>query len=221
MKIATWNIERLQKRRNIEIVDAIQEIDADILILTEASDLIVLSEIYPYNTKTSLLHNNNKDYREDEYRVIIYSKFPIIKTVETYDANTSCCAEIQTTLGNLFVYGTIIGIYGNRQACFLQDLDKQIEDINKISQLGSLCFAGDLNISFADNYYFTKAGREKLNQVFITNNLLNLTKEIPQNIDHIIMSSRLLKELKYTVNTWNYKKQLSDHIGVCVELLSP
>ena len=218
MKIATWNIERLQKRKNKEIIQSIKQANADILILTEASDLIDLSDDYAFSSKTILLHDSINNYRTDERRVIIYSKFPIIKTVETYDDKTSCCAEIETPFGNLVVYGTLIGIYGNRRTCFMQDLDKQIEDINKISQLGSLCFAGDLNISFADNYYFTKAGREKLNQVFITNNLFNLTKEIPKNIDHIVVSANLVDKIKHTIKTWNHAKKLSDHIGVCVEL---
>ena len=51
MKIATWNIERLQKRKNKEIIQAIKQINADILILTEASDLIDLSNDFPFNSK--------------------------------------------------------------------------------------------------------------------------------------------------------------------------
>ena len=182
MKIATWNIERLQKRKNKEIIQAIKQINADILILTEASDLIDLSNDFPFNSKTILLQNSNNNYRTDERRVIIYSKYPIIQTIKTYDDKTSCCVEIETTFGNLIVYGTIIGIYGNRRKCFLEDLENQLIDINKISQSTNFCLAGDLNISFSDNYYFTKIGREKLNDVFSKNNLINKTKDIPQNI---------------------------------------
>ena len=217
MKIATWNIERLQKRKNKEIIQAIKQINADILILTEASDLIDLSNDFPFNSKTILLQNSNNNYRTDERRVIIYSKYPIIQTIKTYDDKTSCCVEIETTFGNLIVYGTIIGIYGNRRKCFLEDLEKQITDINKISQSTNFCLAGDLNISFSDNYYFTKIGREKLNDVFSKNNLINKTKDIPQNIDHIIISANFIENPIYKTTTWNHDKLLSDHIGVCVE----
>jgi endonuclease/exonuclease/phosphatase family metal-dependent hydrolase len=217
MKIATWNIERLQKRKNKEIIQAIKQVNAATLVLTEASDLIDLSDDYAFNSKTILLHDSTNNYRSDERRVIIYSKYPISQTIKTYDEKTSCCAEIETPFGKLFVYGTIIGIYGNRRKCFLEDLDKQIEDINKISQSTNFCFAGDLNISFSDNYYFTTIGREKLNDVFSKNNLINVTKDIPQNIDHIIISANFNKNAICKTTTWNHDKQLSDHIGVCVE----
>lgn len=217
MKIATWNIERLQKRKNKEIIQAIKQIQADILILTEASDLIDLSDDYPFNSKTILLQNSNNNYRTDERRVFIYSKYPISQTIKTYDERTSCCAEIETPFGNLIIYGTIIGIYGNRRKCFLEDLEKQLIDINKISQSTNFCLAGDLNISFSDNYYFTTIGREKLNDVFSKNNLINVTKDIPQNIDHIIISANFNKNAICKTTTWNHDKQLSDHIGVCVE----
>lgn len=219
MKIATWNIERLQKRKNTEIIQAIKQANADILILTEASDLIDLSDDYSFSSKTILLHDSTNNYRTDERRVIIYSKYPIIQTIKTFDEKTSCCAEIETPFGNLVVYGTIIGIYGNRQACFLEDAEKQITDINKISQSTNFCFVGDLNISFSDNYYFTKIGREKLNDVFSKNNLINVTKDIPQNIDHIIISANFIENTICTTITWNHDKLLSDHIGVCVEIL--
>lgn len=219
MKIATWNIERLQKRKNDKILQSIREIKADILILTEASNLIDLSDDYLYSAKTAALYNINNNYRVDEYRIIIFSKFPIIKIIKTYDDSTSCCVEIKTTNENLLVYGTIIGIYGNRRKCFNEDLEKQIEDINKISQSGNFCLAGDLNISFSDNYYFTKLGREKLNTAFTENKLINYTKDIPQNIDHIIISSNFTDRIENKITTWNQNKLLSDHIGVCVEFL--
>ena len=67
MKIATWNIERLHKKKNKEIIQAIKQIQADILILTEASDLIHLSDDYPFNSKTILLHDSNNNYRKHWY----------------------------------------------------------------------------------------------------------------------------------------------------------
>lgn len=131
MKIATWNIERLQKRKNDKILQSIKEVNADILILTEASNLIDLSDDYLYSAKTTSLYNINNSYRIDEYRVIIYSKYPIIKSIKTNDDATSCCVEIKTPNGNLLVYGTIIGIYGNRRKCFNEDLEKKLKTLIK------------------------------------------------------------------------------------------
>ncbi|MFT4970003.1 MAG: exonuclease III [Chitinophagales bacterium] len=38
MKIATWNLERLIKNRNEEVLEKIRAIDADILVLTETGE---------------------------------------------------------------------------------------------------------------------------------------------------------------------------------------
>ena len=42
MKIATWNIERLKKKKYLsEILSEIEKIDADILVLTETDSRIL------------------------------------------------------------------------------------------------------------------------------------------------------------------------------------
>jgi exonuclease III len=38
VKIATWNLERLIKNRNEEVLEKIRAIDADILVLTETGE---------------------------------------------------------------------------------------------------------------------------------------------------------------------------------------
>jgi exonuclease III len=42
MKIATWNLERLIKRKNQLLLDKLVDINADILILTETNSIIQL-----------------------------------------------------------------------------------------------------------------------------------------------------------------------------------
>lgn len=42
MKIATWNLERLIKRKNQLLLDKLVNINADILILTETNSIIQL-----------------------------------------------------------------------------------------------------------------------------------------------------------------------------------
>ena len=73
-------------------------------------------------------------------------------------------------------------------------------------------------MTFGDNYYYTDAGRKKLNDCFNTLQLTNLTADIPENIDHIIVSNAFIKDKSIKLTTWNLDKKLSDHIGVCVEI---
>jgi endonuclease/exonuclease/phosphatase family metal-dependent hydrolase len=100
----------------------------------------------------------------------------------------------------------------------MDDLDLQLLDLEKIAKEGNLCVGGDFNISFSDNYYFTKEGRRKLNDLFEKLNLINLTAEIAQNIDHIILSGAFVGDRARSIETWNEDKRLSDHIGVAVEI---
>lgn len=72
-------------------------------------------------------------------------------------------------------------------------------------------------MTFADNYYCTKTGREKLNTSFESLNLISLTASIPENIDHIILSKTFVAERQVKVETWNIDKTLSDHIGISVD----
>jgi hypothetical protein len=86
------------------------------------------------------------------------------------------CIQFNTTYGDSAVYATVIGLHGNRRNSFSQDLDCQLADFNKIAKLGNFCIAGDLNISFSDNYYYTKEGRQKLKNSFQKLNLGSVDK---------------------------------------------
>ena len=219
VKIANWNIERLKHSSKIdEIIQILTDLDAEILVLTEFDSKICL-ENYKYSVSTNLLSEiEPKNYRETENRVTIYSKYEILKQLETFDKYTSLCVELKTEFGNLVVYGTIIGIYGNRNQNFTTDLTKQISDFDKYAKDENFCIVGDYNISFSDNYYFTNFGRNELDKAFDKNNLTLLTRTQKECIDHISISSKLAKEIKIEINEWNFDKKLSDHKGICVNL---
>lgn len=218
MRIGTWNIDRLRKKDNLNsIVDDIQRIDADILILTEFDKSIKLP-FYKYNCETQNLPNQPYNYHETERRVSIFSKFPITQIFKTYDPCTSCCVKIETPTGNLIVYGTIVGIIGKGDKNFHSDLDKQIDDINCLSNLGDFCYVGDLNTSFCDSYYVTKSAREKFLKCFKRNNLKNMTENISNNIDHIIISKKFVANLDINIKEWNSDKLVSDHKGICITM---
>ncbi len=217
MKIATWNIERPNKatKHNQTIIDCLRKINADILILTETNEIITFGDSYNYFHSSKL---EETYYKDGERKVSIYSKFSSIQNFETFRNDTSICVKFNTPLGYLAVYGTVIGIHGNRRESFIADLDKQLADFDKIAETENFCIAGDLNMSFSDNYYFTKEGREKLNTSFEKLNLVNLTANIPENIDHIILTKAFVGDRKRNIETWNLDKKLSDHIGVAVEI---
>lgn len=219
MKIATWNIERptLTSKRNHQIIECLEIIDADILILTESNEIVRFGQTYSYFHSSKLADNY---YKEGERRVSIYSKYEAITEIATFRNDTSICIKFDTLHGDLAVYGTVIGIHGNRRKSFIDDLNLQLLDIERIGRTENLCIAGDLNLSFSDNYYYTKEGRDKLNRILKDQNLINLTAGIPQNIDHIILPGSLINDKKIRIETWNMDKKLSDHIGVALTLSS-
>lgn len=138
--------------------------------------------------------------------------------ISAFNNETSICEVLDTPNGNIGLYATIIGIYGNRHPSFKIELDFQLLDFKSIGSQYPLCIAGDFNISFGDNYYFANDGRDKLKEAFGELGMRNLTANIENNIDHIVMSEGLVGGMGTSVETWNLDKKLSDHIGVVVKI---
>lgn len=225
MKIATWNIERPSKngKKVKEIIKFLIDLNADILVLTETNEFINLGPDYNVS-HTSILQD--KMYKTGERRVSIFSKFPFADKTngfKTFNSDTSLCVTLKTSLGELAVYGTIIGVLGNRGTQFKNDLENQLLDFENINKhTKNFCLIGDLNISFTDNYYFTKTGRDKLNSSFEKNQMKNFTADIKHNIDHIILTENFVGKQRFVVSYWNETEnkqtELSDHKGVMIEI---
>jgi len=146
LKIATWNVERLKHKSSLgEMRRICEEPRADILVLTETDSR--LHPAYRCACHTSLLFERQPDYyKPTENRVSIFTNYPCISSHTTYDTRTALCIELETERGNLLVYGTIMGIYGNRHTNFKQDLVEQVKDFKRLSSLGKLlCIIGDYN----------------------------------------------------------------------------
>ena len=219
MKIATWNVERLKHKASLEKLKAdCEQIGADILVLTETDQR--LRPDFKYCYETPLLAAIQPDlYAPTENRVSIYTNYPCVRQHETYDAATSLCVELETERGNLLVYGTIIGIYGNRHPSFMVDLRRQADDVSRLSRLGDgFCICGDFNCSFADNYYFTKLGRSIILETCEQNDIRLLTGSVPECIDHIAVSAEFVGNSSVYIEEWNLDKCLSDHKGIAVTL---
>ena len=218
MKIATWNVERLKHQAKADQMHkAIEAAHADILVLTETDRRFVPD--YPYEYHSPLLMEIRPEYyRETENRVSIYSRFPVINEYRTYDRYTAICTELATDRGNLLIYGTIMGVFGNREASFNPDLEKQMGDIRRLStENHSICVIGYYNLSFGDNYYYTNYGRNLVQQTFLDCGIDILTQAVPECIDHIAVSKGFPGET-VTVTEWNKDKSLSDHKGIVVEI---
>jgi endonuclease/exonuclease/phosphatase family metal-dependent hydrolase len=219
MKIATWNIERLKHKASLDSITlACRQADADILVLTETDAR--MKPQYEHCLQTpKLIEIEPTNYRSTENRVSIFTNYECVKQRPTYDEYTALCVEIETERGNLLVYGTIIGIYGNRHRNFEKDLAKQLADIERLSS-GSqnLCVVGDFNCSFADNYYYTKSGRTAMTEAFTKNQLALLTRNTSECIDHIAVSEKFVSGDTVQIEEWNIDKKLSDHKGIMVSL---
>ena len=219
MRIATWNIERLKHKTDIELINStLSGLKADILVLTETDNRIAPSN-YKYCISTPKLTEIQPEYYlESENRITMYTNYEVIRHYETVDRYTSLCVELKTEHGSLIVYGTIIGIFGNRNKNFKADLSRQISDCRKLSKGMNFCLIGDYNISFADNYYFTNNGRNELNNLFRECNLNLLTRDRAACIDHIAISVSFITNMDTEIGEWNLDKKLSDHKGIFVEM---
>lgn len=215
MKIATWNIERL-KHKNLlsEINEKCMAIEADILVLTETDSRLQLDYKYRYCTPLPG-EKNGIIYQPTENRVSIFTNYPCVCQYPTYDEHTSLCVELKTGVGNILVYGTIIGVLGNRHSSYISNLINQLEDFRKLSKLSDrFCICGDFNCSFGDNYYFTKYARQEILKTFSENGIELLTQMQPECIEHIAVSNSLVGDSNIIVEEWNCDRLLSDHKGI-------
>ncbi len=226
LKIATWNVERphtkgwKKPQKNAILNQKIQEIQADIWILTETHAIINPGE--DYEQVSTPCFNNGENV------VTIYSRYPINKVFQTAN-NYTIAIEIELEKSSFIVYGTIItyahdkGENGNSQLWeeHYQQIIKQSQDWQELSKLNiPMCLAGDFNETLKDDrYYGTKKGRKMLEEELAKSNLECLTKHC--RIDHICVTKNWAKN--YTVHYWDTpvtpdNKPVSDHQGLYVDL---
>jgi endonuclease/exonuclease/phosphatase family metal-dependent hydrolase len=238
LRIATWNLERPTLngwKKNPRITEKIREVDADIWILTETNASIVPSSSrFPQVGYVSIASLPTKElaHKLGESCTAIWSRFGIKQVINTFEIDTAACAEIVTPLGPMLIYGTILTYANDKGAnnkskkweehrkAIADHADKDWKRLAAEFPDHSMCIAGDLNISFGDNYYFTELNRQDLLGVFKSLDMANLTADVKQNIDHIVVSKSLIEGCTVKTSTWNEDKQLSDHIGICVEIAS-
>jgi endonuclease/exonuclease/phosphatase family metal-dependent hydrolase len=232
--IGTWNVERPNRstgRENARVVRINTELDhhpADIMVLTETNDCVSPGEGYSRSSSSLLARDHDGyTYEEGERRVSIYSRFPLVKRLEVTNPDTTVCARYATPFGPLTVYGCIIGILGNRDRGFRVDLQQQMNDLSRLNEEEDhLCYVGDFNLTFCDGYYSHSEGKEQLEDVFSKLGFTLLTRDIPENVDHIAISDSFLAHASALPEwtCWNVEQRMarprlfSDHTGVMVTL---
>nr|WP_315218404.1 endonuclease/exonuclease/phosphatase family protein [uncultured Flavobacterium sp.] len=218
MKIATWNLQRLDKNKNQIIIDKLVDLDADILVLTETNSVIQLENYICVSTAQLPNYFDEIKYKDGENRVSIWTKYKTTNIHKTFDDYTTVCTDIETPFGVLTVYGTIIGVFANRQPRFDNDLYGQIADFEKIFPNKHVCIVGDFNVAFSGRAYPSHKARQRLIETFKKLELTNITELISDNVDHIVLSNEFLIGKQFDIKTWNIDKKLSDHVGHCITL---
>ncbi len=219
MKIATWNIERLKHSARLNLItNAIDDLQADICVLTETDSRVNTKNYKHCIASPSLKLLRPGYYKATENRVTILTNYEVIAQYPTYDQYNSLCVAVKTPSGSLLVYGTIIGIYGNRHPNFKEDLVQQMADMEKFASGNNFCLAGDYNLSFSDKYYFTSFGRSEIEKSFEKNKIKLLTRQAKNCIDHIAVSTGFFKNYEEPPFEWNESKTLSDHKGICITI---
>ena len=241
IRIATWNLERPKEKgwsRNPRLVDKISETDADIWVLTETNS-VIHSEL-KYN---SLKSNPVPDYHSSgENFTTILSRWNISKQIRTYDPEMAICAMIESPIGSIIVYGTIITyandlVSPNGTSKRWEEHKKEIENhridwlrIQKEYPNISMIVAGDFNQSRDGSGWYEEAESVKmLSDALNDCSLLCLTEEDMRkngklqsraNIDHICVSPDLANRL-LSVGAWEGRTvagKLSDHNGVMADI---
>ncbi len=228
MKIATLNIDWSRKNKTQKIEDFLQQQDFDFLILTEAVYLNLPNYKYTYTTEqipSNQIYEglNYTEYLKgkESFRVIVYSKIPIINKFEISDNKTSLALEFETDFGKIIIYSTIIGTWFKKQPYAKIELENCIKDCEEIYSINqNLFIVGDLNTSFQDDervFTINTETTESLKSLFEKLNLTNATQQIKRNIDHIVMPMSFENKLIKS-DSFIGKNVLSDHQGVFIHI---
>jgi hypothetical protein len=241
MRIAVWNLERPDPRQetiNQARLAKIQEINADLWILTETHEIIDLSGSH-HGASTS---PSPRKQRQGEACAAIWSRWPFMRRIETSDPTEAVCVEIEHPTGMLLVYGSIIAYHANKGldgaapawAEHYRFIDWHGQDWRKLRldyPDHRLITAGDYNQNRdGAKWYGTKKGRDLLTGALKAASLSCVTEadlvaegklSTRHNVDHICMDTSLTVSVT-AIGAWegNAKDglRLSDHNGVWVEV---
>ena len=240
MRIGTWNVEYAAgAAKNERRVARMREANAAIWGLTETHDDLVLGDAYHVLATAQRPHG-----RAGGRWVAIASTFPITRAIPTRDPIRTVAALIETPLGALIVYGTVLpwhtdpGPSGDSRSWVehhrvLPEQAAEWAALRAAHPGAHLCVAGDLNTDLdGAHYYGTKRGRAALVEGLRAADLICVTStdRVPDGwlahppIDHVCVSAALSAGAS-VVEAWNGTTSdgvhLSDHSALVVELVPP
>jgi hypothetical protein len=112
MRIATWNLERPKAHghaKNEACLGKLAEVDADLWILTETNSAIGLRG-YHHQSSPSVAGY----HRAGEHFTTLLSRWPLLRSIPTWDPLLAVCAELESPIGPMLLYGTIITYANDR-----------------------------------------------------------------------------------------------------------
>lgn len=234
MRIATWNLERPRLQgwiKNPRIIDKINEVNADLWILTETNASIVPSDEY-FSVATLPVQNYHS---LGENFTTIWTKLRLIRKIQTFDPEFAVCVEIESPIGPMIIYGTII-TYANdrgpnnnskRWQEHRKSILKHSEDWQRIrSKFPDHHFivGGDFNQSRdGSGWYEDAESVQLLTNALKQSSLVCVTEEKTKlknraSIDHICISKGLTADFSVWEGTTDDNQKMSDHNGVLVDL---
>ncbi|PPK93944.1 uncharacterized protein DUF2132 [Nonlabens xylanidelens] len=218
MKILSWNVNRhdgdLEHQSNATRKELILEHDADIVILTNTRLKFHLGDSYKriYTTEMPQRHDGIA-YKAGENRVAIFTKFSFKNKVKTYDDYSSVCQMLETPLGNLNVYGTIIGA---QKDLFESDFVEQKDDLERIQ--GAICYVGDFNMSFVEPFLPSEDKVKDMNSFIEEQKMAVLTADFENLKNHVAVSKSFLKGNTTQVELFEVPKEISEEEIIVVEI---
>lgn len=221
MKILSWNIERpkIHQKEKIGFVQKlIQSENPDIIFLTETNLCLDFGAEYFSTHSKELPHfHDGQKYEEKENRISIFSKYPFLEKLKTYDKYTATCGKIKPENEEIILYGSIIGSFGGKDLFFENDLKNQKNDIQNLK--GNICFSGDFNISFSGWKYPSKKVIDEAKTFFENENLKLISEENEDSAIHIVINNDFLMNKNFSQKMIKIERKISDHNAVVCEIL--
>ncbi|PSB21631.1 endonuclease/exonuclease/phosphatase family protein [Phormidesmis priestleyi ULC007] len=239
LRIATWNLERPKQNgwvKNQRRLDKIREIDADVWVLTETNTAIALPSDCEAVTSASI----SGYHAAGENLSTIWSRLKVLRSIPTFDPAWAVCAEVDSPLGAMIIYGTVItfandkGMSGTAKRWeehrrFIQRHHEDWLRIQKQYPNHLMCVSADFNQSRDQSGWYEEkqsvemlsAALHDLSMVCVTEENLQLKGFSRSTVDHICLSERLISH-QVEVGAWEGTTQedgkMSDHNGVFVDL---
>lgn len=237
-RIATWNLERPKQKgyvKNCQCLNKIQEIDADLWVLTETHSVITLD-----GYQCLAAPSQPGYHKEGESFVAIWSRWPIVRSVPTFDPNFALCAEIDSPAGSMLVFGTVITYANDRgtngKARRWEEHRKSINNyasdwlrLRDAFPHHLFCVAGDFNQSRDGSGWYEDADSVARLSLALDQASLQCVTELDfranglsrATVDHICLSRTHANRVR-TLGAWEGKTQdgarMSDHNGVFIDI---